>query len=550
MIKRFLNSQTKTIGASAIILAISALLSRILGLARDRLLAGRFGAGSDLDVYFASFQIPDLVYNILFTGSIVVAFLPLFSEYYLKNKEEGWRMTNHILNIFLLLLIFISSILFIFTPQLIELLVPGFSAESKAMATTLTRIMFLSPLFLGISSILSGVLHYFNRFLAFSFAPIFYNAGIIFGILVLAPQWGILGVSIGVALGAFCHMAIQIPSAISCGFKYKPLLDFKYPAIKRMFFLAVPRTIAAATSHINSIVITIIASGLAVGSLTVFNFANNLRLFPIGLIGVSLATASFPLFSKTWANGQKKDFINKFSAIFRQILFWVIPISVLMFLLRAQLTRMILGTGEFGWWETRLTAACLGIYCLGIFAQTLIPTILRVFFSLQDTKTPTVIAVAGIILNIILSFFFVFLLGFSNQFSILMKDILKLSGIDDIAVTGLPLAFTIAMLLQFILLLIFLYKKIGDFNIKQIINSTFKMIVAVLFMVPVAYFALYAFAGFLDTKTFLGVFLQAAIAGALGLFSYFFISFLLRSQELKAAQSLIFKEFKNRFIND
>ena len=133
MIKRFLNSQTKTIAASAIILAVATLISRILGLIRDRLLAGRFGAGTDLDIYFASFQIPDLIYNVLFTGSIVVCFLPLFSEYYLKDKEESWRMTNYVLNVFAFLLVSISFFFFIFTPQLVDCLVTGFSPENKEM---------------------------------------------------------------------------------------------------------------------------------------------------------------------------------------------------------------------------------------------------------------------------------------------------------------------------------------------------------------------------------------------------------------------------------
>ncbi|MCK5044756.1 murein biosynthesis integral membrane protein MurJ [Candidatus Parcubacteria bacterium] len=549
MIKRLLNSQTKTIAASAIVLAVATLLSRILGLVRDRLLAGRFGAGTELDVYFASFQIPDLIYNILFTGSIVVCFLPLFSEYYLKNKEESWRMMNHVLNIFLFLLLSLLGLFFILAPWLVEYLVPGFTAENKAMVTTLTRIMFLSPLFLGLSSIFSGVLHYFNRFLAYSLAPIFYNLGIIFGILFLAPQWGILGVSLGVVLGAFCHMLIQIPSAIKSGFRYKMLFDFKYPAVKKMFLLAIPRTIAAAASQINFIVITIIASTLAVGSLTVFNFANNLRYLPVGLIGISFATVSFPFLSKAWASNQKKAFINSFSSIFRQILFWVVPISLLMFILRAQFIRLVLGTGEFGWLETRLTAACLGIYCLGIFAQALIPTILRMFFSLQDTKTPTVIAVATIFLNIIFSIVFVSSLGFSNWFSNFMRDILKLEEIQDIAVVGLPLAFTLIMLCQFVLLLIFLYKKIGDIDLKRIINSFFKIIIAAVFMIPTTYVSLYIFAEVLDTKTFLGLFLQAGIAGTLGMLFYLFVSFLLKSSELAAAKTSIFREFRSQFFD-
>ena len=181
MIKRVFHFQTKTVTFAALLLGISALISRLLGLFRDRLLAGTFGAGQDLDVYFAAFRIPDFVYGILIMGGISAIFLPVFSEYFKKDEQEAWRLASNILNCFLVLLIVICGILAIFTPWLIKFITPGFSPEQKALAVSLTRIMFLSPIFLGLSSLFSGVLHYFNRFLAYSIAPVLYNLSIIFG---------------------------------------------------------------------------------------------------------------------------------------------------------------------------------------------------------------------------------------------------------------------------------------------------------------------------------------------------------------------------------
>ena len=538
---RFFNSQTKGISVAAGILAISAFISRFLGLIRDRLLAGKFGAGPELDIYFASFRIPDLVYNVLFAGGIVVVFIPIFSEYFLKNKAEAWKMANYVLNIFLLALILICLILFIFTPSLIDFLVPGFSSADKALTVTLTRIMFLSPLFIGLSSIFSGILHYFHRFLIYSLAPIFYNMGIIFGILFLTKDFGILGVGMGVILGAFLHMAVQIPSAISCGFKYRPLFDLKYPAIKKIFILIIPRTLAAATSQINFIVITIIASTLSAGSITIFNFSNNLRLFPVGLIGVSFAIAAFPSLSKKWAAKQRNEFCENFSHIFRQILFLAIPISLLMFLLRAQLVRIILGTGNFSWEDTILTAACLGIYCFGVFAQCLIPLILRAFFSFQDTKNPTFIAVLSMVLNFALCLVFVHFLSYQNQFSDFLSRILKLQNIEAIGIIGLPLAFTIAMLFEFILLFVFLYKKIGDFEIEKIANSFLKICLASALMGFFTYISLPFLSSLLNMGTFFGIFSQAAIAGAIGVFTYLIAVHILKLPE--------FETFKNAALN-
>ena len=540
MINRFLNFQTKTINSAAGILAVSALLSKILALLRVRLLADNFGAGQEMDIYVAAFRIPDLVYNILIVGGIVVAFLPLFSEHFSKNKKEAWKMVNYVLNVFLFLLILCSVVLFILTPWLIEFIVPGFDTQSKALTITLTRLMLLSPIFFGLSSIFSGILHYFNRFLVYSLAPILYNLGIIFGILFLAPykDWGIFGVGLGVVLGAFLHLGIQIIPAMRCGFQYKWLFDFKYPVIKKIFTLMAPRTMAIAAQQINLIVITAIASTIATGSIAVFYYSNNIQYLPIGIIGISFATATFPILSKTWANGQRKEFLTNFSSSFRHILFLIIPTSVLMFILRAHIIRIVFGTGEFGWLETRLTAACLGLFCLSIFATALIPLIARAFFAFQDTKNPTLISITSVIFNIILSLTFVRFLQFSNLFSDFIRNTLRLQGVENIAVVGLALAFTIATIFQFILLLVFLYKKIGDFEIKKITYSFLKIILASLIMGVGVYFSLYLIADFLNTKTFLGIFFQVCFAGIIGILIYIITSIILKSPEVKKLKFL------------
>ena len=272
VLNNIFNFQTKTISRSALVLGISYFLSALLALFRDRLLAGRFGAGPELDVYFAAFRIPDFVYNLLILGGFAAAFLPLFSEYFSRNKEEAWEATNHLLNAFLFFLVAISLVIFIFTPWLVRLLFPGFGPQEQALAIPLVRLLFLSPIIFGISNLLSGILHYFNRFLVFGLTPILYNLGIIFGILFLSPAFGIFGVGMGVVLGAFLHMAIQIPSARNCGFSYKPVFNLRHPALRRIFSLMMPRIFAVAAQQINLIVIVAIASTIAAGSIAIFNF--------------------------------------------------------------------------------------------------------------------------------------------------------------------------------------------------------------------------------------------------------------------------------------
>lgn len=543
MLKRFFDSQTRTIGAAAGILAVSALFSRILGLIREGLLASTFGAGPDLDIYFASFRIPDFVYNILIAGGIVVAFLPLFSEYFANNKEEAWKLTNNILNVFLLLMIVLCIGLFIFTPLLLRLVAPGFNLRQIKLATTLARLMFLSPIIFGLSSIFSGILQYFNRFLVYSLCPILYNLGIIFGIIFLAPSFGVLGVAIGVILGAALHLLVQIPSAISCGFRYRPILNFRHPGIKKIFILMLPRAFGAGAQQINLIVVTAIASTLPKGSITIFNFANNLQYFPIGIIGVSFAVASFPRFARLWQEGRNTEFVKSFSSVFRQIFYLIIPVSVLMFALKAQIVRIILQHGNFSQFSSQLTAASLGLFCLGIFALSLIPLIFRAFFSSQDTKTPTIIAVFAVFLNIILSLALTWLLtpagnsaspflrDFGARFQEFVRGIFSLWQVENISVLGLPLAFSSASIFQFVLLVIFLYKKVGDFMIGEILNSFLKVVSAGALMAISVYFILYLTNPILNARSLSGSILQILISVIIGVTVYLLTTVLFRSLE-------------------
>ncbi len=465
MIPRFLNSHNKIISMSAAVLGLSYFFSAILGLIRDRLLSGYFGAGPELDVYFAAFRIPDFVYNIFILGGLIVAFLPLFSEYFSKDKKECWEITNYVLNALLFFIIAISLILFILTPWLIKWIFPGFGPEHQKLVVPLTRLLFLSPIFFTISNLFSGILQFFNRFFIYSIAPILYNLGIIFGILFLAPYFGIFGVGTGVIIGAFLHLIVQIPSVIKCGFYYKFLFNLKHPVLKRISKLMAPRIFGVAAQQINLIVITGIASLISNGAISIFNFANNLQGLPIGIIGVSFAVAVFPTLSRAWAENQKKEFIKNFFSVFRQVLFLIIPISLVIFIFRQEIVNLILRTGQFGALEARLTAVCLGLFTFSLFAQSLIPLLVRGFFSLQDTKTPTLITFISVVLNIVLAFSFVWLLQFSASFANILLNFFNLGGISNATVIGLVLSFSVSAIFQFILLFIFFKKKL--INIKQ-----------------------------------------------------------------------------------
>jgi len=495
-LKNVISSRQSTIKGAAIVLVVTVFLSRILGLVRDRLLAGFFGAGSNLDTYFAAFRIPDLVFNVLFAGGIIVSLLPVFAEYQQKDKKESWKIINTMINFFILSFFIFFIIFFAFTPQIISSTISSFTPEAKEATIILSRMIFISVLFFGISSVLSTILNYYNRFVAYSLAPIFYNLGIIFGVVFLAPYWGIYGAGIGVVIGALAHLLIQLPAAIRCGYKYEAVLGLNHPAVKNLFVLMIPRAIAASASQINFIVATSIAAGIGAGAISVFYFSNNLRYVPIGIVGISFATAVFPILSRFWAEGKKEDFYKSFYSVFVQTMYISLPIGILIFVLRNPIVSTVLQTGQFGSASAEITAACLGMYVISTFAQCLVPVVLRGFFSLKDTITPTVIALVFVAISYIFSLFFATMFQGGSVLVDIVKMIFQLDGTVNFGVLGLVFGFNLALLLEFLLLIFYFYRKVGDFGIKNMSISFLKMFIAGILMAIVSSFSL----GFLQTN--------------------------------------------------
>ena len=532
ILAKFLNSKSQKISTAAMIVAFFGLISRIFGLWRDHLLAGQFGAGKTLDIYYTAFKIPDLVYNILVVGIISSVFLPIFYEYSTKDKDEAWRFSSNVLNALILALILFSTLLILFAPLLIYLVAPGFDKASHDLAVKISRILFLSPILLGVSAFASALLQAFSRFLVTSLAPIFYNLGIIFGIIFLTPKFGIWGLTYGVILGALLHLLIQLPSIYSIGFKPFVGVNFKDLGLKKVIKLWLPRAAGLVALQINGIVITAIASVLATGSIAIFNFADNLKWVPVGIIGVAFSTAAFPALSLAYARGQKDLFLKRFSLAVRQTLFIVIPISILFFVFRAQIVRIILGSGEFGWDATRLTAAVLGIFSFGIFAAALLPLFTRAFFAFHNTKTPVFINIVSMAISIVLSFLFV---AIFIKFPILnntLANFLKVGDIKNAAILGLPFAVTISSIVNIVWHWRDLKKHVGDFGTLEIKKSVFKIIIASSISVLAAYGGLYLLNNIFDTRTFWGLFLQTFGAFILAASGYLVTVFLLKSEEI------------------
>jgi putative peptidoglycan lipid II flippase len=543
MIQRILNSQTKSISLASLILAISYLMSAVLGLLRDRLLAGTFGAGSELDIYYTAFTVPDFIALILIFGAIGAAVIPIFSGYLIKDKEEAWKYLSTFLNIFLGFLIIICTISIFLTPVLISVIAPGFSGEKRELAIELMRIMFLSPIILGASNMISGILQVFHRFLITALAPLMYNFGIIIGILFFVPRFGLAGLAWGVVFGGVLHLLIQLPAFFVSGFKYQPNFNYKDPGVIKTIKLMVPRSLGLGAGQLNTIATTAIASTLMAGSIAVFNLANNLSSILVNAIAVSVSTAAFPAMSMNFLKQENEEFLRKFSSIFRQIIFLTIPISLLLLTLRAQIVRVFLGVGEFGWSDTRLTTACLGILALNLIAQALILFLSKTFYAAHNTKIPAVISAVTVVINIVLSLFFVWVIKFSPGFANLLKNIFRLNGVDNVGVIGLSLAYSITAVLESLLLLYMFYKNFPKLKSKEIIDSLCKILISSSVMFICVFVTRQLLGSFVSLQTFWGVFLQLVLSAGVGVVVYVFSAYLLKSSELKTIEDSFLKKF-------
>lgn len=526
------NNQSKNISSAAVIIGSATLAAKVLGVLRDRVLAGEFGASRTLDIYYASFRIPDLVYNLLVLGTISAGFIPVFSDYIKKDIKEAWKLANTILTVLFVILSAVLLVLMFFAQPLMELLTPGFSSADIAITTKITRIMFLSPLLLGLSGIFSSVLQTYKRFFITSFAPIVYNAGIIFGAIFLVPRFGITGLAWGVVLGAGLHFIIQIPSMRSLGYSPKWIFDLKNVGMRTMAKLMIPRFLGLALSQLNLVIVTIIGSTLTSGSLTIFNFANNLQSLPLGLFAISYAVAAFPTLSE-YAD-DKIRFIGSFSLTLRQILFFIIPSSALLILLRAQVVRVALGSGNFDWNDTRLTFDTLAFFVLSLFAQSLIPLISRAFYALKDSMTPFYVGFVSTGLNIFLSLAFV---KYSHSIGLSGKEI-----------EALALAFSISSIFNLLILWLLLKIKMGELDEANIFKSTLKIAIASFCMGAVVQGLKYALEPFFGTQTFIGVAFQGSISGVVGIIIYMTICIMLKSEEAIIFFSSIQKKLFKKYI--
>lgn len=517
-------SQKKlTVPSAAVILGVTYAVSNILGVFRERLIAAKFGATHLTDIFYASFKIPDIIFNLLVLGAVSAAFIPIFVEHLSEKKNEDANyVASNLLNFLLLLSLILGVVIYVMAWKLVPMLLPGFFSNGKNMdintlelAVTSVRIMLLSPLFFAVSAVLGGILNSHKKFFFYALAPVIYNISIITGIVFFSGKTSspIYGLLAGVIMGAFLHAAIQVPSAIRSGFRWKPVLNFSKYELPQIVKLTIPRVLTMGAQQVNILVDTIIASYF-VGGITVLNFANNIQTVPTVIFAIAIATAVFPLLSEQRSKGENNNFKKTLSESIRKILFYMIPASIGMIALRAQIVRLIYGVGHFNWEDTFWTTKALGFFAVGLVAQGLIPILLRAFYAVKDTKKPFFIGLGTMVINII--------------FAVSLPFISSL----ELEVAGVALAFSLAGFFNAGMLYFFLGKRIGriDFD-NKIFSSTLKYILAALVMGVAVHYSLYLLDFYVNTEKVMGLLAQTAGSIALGVVIYFGLTYLFGCEE-------------------
>ncbi|MBU0570291.1 murein biosynthesis integral membrane protein MurJ [Patescibacteria group bacterium] len=537
--KNILTSPQSSVLSAATIIMFMIVISRILGLVRQRTLA-HFFTPDELGLFFAAFRLPDLVFEVLVFGTFSSAFIPVFTRSLKKGREAAWNTAATIVNIGLLVFVITSIILTIGAGEIYGLLVPGYSKVDQNTTVQLTRVLFAAQGFFVLSYVLTGVLESLKRFLVPALAPLFYNLGIILGIVFLTPKLGILAPAIGVVIGAFSHFLIQLPLAIKLGFRFKATLSITKD-VRKIGKLALPRIIEVSFLQMSKMVELFFSSLISTAAYTYHTFGNSLQLLPVGIFGISIAKAALPTLSQQ-ANSPSKFKKTLYSALY-DMAFLIIPAVTILIVLRIPIVRLVYGTDIFKWEATVQTGYVLSAFALGILFQAATTILARSFYALHDTKTPVVISIVSILFIIMADYIFIKVLGFD--------------------VWGLAVAFSIGAIIQATSLFYLINKRLGNASFFKALLPMSKSVLAALGSGITMYLMLkvfdrsvwvkrLSFLGkiestrtihfekfVLDTRYTANLLILTILVSLLGVLVYVGISILLRSQQIWTFFNLI-----------
>jgi len=545
----FLNKEFHGVNEAALLLGGFAFLSQLLGLVRDKAFAHIVGAGPILDVYYASFRIPDFLYISVASLASITVLMPFLVDKINKDKDDAKRFLNNIFTVYMMFMVAISIIIAVFMPYISSFIAPGFTEYQLGLMTTTSRIMLLSPILIGLSNLIGTITQLYKNFLIFSLSPIFYNVGILFGVLFLYKYLGVYGLGIGVILGALMHLIVQIPVVIKYNFFPKFTSHINWKEIGKVVKISLPRTLALSCNSLAFVALIAMASTIKAGSISLFTFAYNLQSVPVGIIGISYSVAAFPVLVKSFSLKDIDSFILHITSAAKQIIFWSMPVIALLIVLRAQIVRVILGSGTFSWTDTRLTAASVALFVVSLVSQGLVLLFVRGYYAAGNTKKPLFVNIFSSIMIVVFAYTLIYLFKSCPFVLIKLENILRVESVPGTLMFALPLAYALGSILNFSLVW-FMFKK--DFLKGKSfgLSRTFiDSLLSAVIMGLVAYQFLNVFDNVFSMNTLWGVLLQGLFSGIIGILVGGSVLLLLKNKELKDIIDTLKKKLRyNRVI--
>lgn len=526
---------------AAYVLALFAVASQLLALVRDRLLAHQFGAGAELDIYYAAFRIPDLLFVLFASTLSVYVLIPFVSKADSGSSENGGSLLSQVFTIFLAFYSLVAVGLYMAMPHITPVLFPGIADQS--MLVHLSRLLLLQPFLLGLSSLFGVVTQLGHRFVLYAVSPIVYNVGIIIGIAVLYPLVGLSGLALGVVFGAWLHLMVQWPFVRRSAYRLGLVFTFDVRKLSQVFSLSVPRALTLSMQQLVMLILFGFASAMAVGSVSVFQFAYNLYSVPLAIIGVSYSVAAFPVMSELWGRGKRDEFNLHIVTALRHIIFWSVPAAVLIVVLRAQLVRVVLGSGAFDWGDTRLTAAVLAILIVSLLAQAINLVAIRAFYAGGRTAVPFLVTAFGSMIALLCAYGSYLIYMADPRLAGFVSDIMRISDVAGSEVLALAFGYAFAVILQSVVLVWLLAT---DFKVSLLSSwySFLRSIAAAGVAGFFAYVALNFTVEGVEQERLLGILIQGFLAGAAGIFGAAMTYTWLKSPELHE----IFSSFQKKIL--
>ncbi len=454
--KQLLFAKQTSIISSTLLIAAMVMVSRIFGFLRYRTLTAYF-TKEQLDIYFAAFRMPDLIFEILITGALTTSFIPFFIKYD-KNKDLQSQTISSVMNIILAVLFGFIIVLTLFLRQLMPLITPGFDDHKISMITYYSQLLLLGQLpFLVFGNFLTGISQARKMFVLPAIAPIIYNLAIIVATATLAPKWGLLAPVIGVILGSLIFLVIQLPIIAKCDFHYRFVIRMS-KALWEFFKLAVPRIFTVLVAQIDATVDLTLTTLLGSGSYTIFYLAQHLQLLPVSVIGVAFGQASLPYLTEMYQEKNTEQFRKIVIDSILNLFFLTIPIASFFMFARTPIVRLFFGSEKFDWQGTNLTALTLSYFSISLPFHTIYYLLTRCFYAIFDSRTPFYISIFSVITNAVLSMYFILML--------------------KMPVWSLGVSFSVSMILSVLLLLGLLYIKLNGLNLVLLLVESAKMLSA------------------------------------------------------------------------